>query len=55
MIPHFYGTPYVREHAGWRRRGELVNQAPDRPGIVVNDAEAQVENGASVLKLRLLI
>lgn len=47
VISYIYGTPYVREHADGVEEGELVNQAPDRPGIVVNDAEAQVENGAS--------
>lgn len=47
VISYIYGTLYVREHADGVEEGELVNQAPDRPGIVVNDAEAQVENGAS--------
>lgn len=50
VISYIYGTPYVREHADGVEEGELVNQAPDRPGIVVNDAEAQAENGATAKK-----
>ena len=50
VISYIYGTPYVREHADGVEDGELVNQAPDRPGIVVNDAEAQAENGATAKK-----
>ena len=50
VISYIYGTPYVREHADGVEEGELVNQAPDRPGIVVNDTEAQAENGATAKK-----
>ena len=50
VISYIYGTPYVREHANGVEEGELVNQAPDRPGIVVNGAEAQAENGATAKK-----
>lgn len=39
VISYIYGTPYVREHADGVEEGELVNKAPDRPGIVVNTDE----------------
>lgn len=39
VISYIYGTPYVREHASGVEEGELVNQAPDRPGIVAHESD----------------
>ena len=39
VISYIYGTPYVREHANGVEEGELVNQAPDRPGIVAHESD----------------
>lgn len=39
VISYIYGTPYVREHANGVEEGELVNQAPDRPGIIAHESD----------------
>lgn len=39
VISYIYGTPYVREHASGVEEGELVNQPPDRPGIVAHESD----------------
>ena len=50
VISYIYGTPYVREHADGVEEGELVDQAPDRPGIVVDDATPAVQSNVSEKK-----
>lgn len=52
VISYIYGTPYVREHADGVEPGELVDSAPNRPGIVENDKQESLV-GAALLAGRV--